>query len=104
MGFNINSEEGEIPPEMSELVNDIDKQVEFHKQNILNSQPVVVEEVMKTLMVTIVENLDEDTAGGLLPMITAFAESLIELKIEVEYLKGEMIEKKSPPPISFEEN
>jgi len=55
-------------------------------------------------MVTIIEGLDEETATGLVPMLTAFGESLIELKQEVEYLKGEMIEKKSPPPTSFEEN
>ena len=104
MGFNINREEDAIPPEMSELMDDVDRQVEFHKHNILNSQPIVVEEVLKTLMLTIIECLDEETATGLVPMLTAFGESLIVLKQEVEYLKGEMIEKKSPPPTSFEEN
>ena len=102
--YSLNEGADGLPPELSDLVNDIDKQIEFHKHNILNSRPDVVEEVVKQLMLTIVENLEEDVAGGMLPLLTAFGESLIELKSEVEHLKGELIEKKSPPPISFEEN
>ena len=63
--YSLNEGADGLPPELSDLVNDIDKQVEFHKHNILTSRPEVVEEVVKQLMLAIVENLEEDVAGGM---------------------------------------
>tara|TARA_Y100000310_G_scaffold169239_1_gene169277 strand:- start:405 stop:737 length:333 start_codon:yes stop_codon:yes gene_type:complete len=110
MGFNLNRGEGDseemsaIPEEIKEMLGDVEKQIEFHKNNILSADIYLVEEVIKRFMVGMVESMDEDTAKGMMPLMSAVGESLIELRVMVDQLTEELIEKKVPPPNDLEMN
>ena len=101
MAFRLNDDES---LDDEEYLEEFAEQVSIHKDNILNSRVEVVEEVAQTLLITILENVDKEFAKAVLPILTAFNESITELKIEIEQLRGEIIEKKTPPPNDFEIN
>ena len=103
MGFNINREEG-IPEEITGMMDDIEKQIEFHKNNFITADIELVADVLKQLMVSIVGELDPDSGEGVMPMLTAIAETILELRATNEVLRSELIEKKSPPPDDFQFN
>ena len=90
--------------EFDDLANDLNNQVEFHKQKIMNSDISLTEEVIKQVMLGIMENLDAKTAEAVCPILSAIGECLIELKATNDILMGELIEKNSPSPKNFEDN
>ena len=103
MGFNINRDEGfdsegDVPEEVLEMMGDIEKQIEFHKNNILTANIEIVEDVVSRLMVSLCESLDEETGKGVMPLLSAIADSLIELRLKSDALSEELVEKKAPPP------
>ena len=64
----------------------------------------MVSDVLKQLMVSIVNELDPDAGNGAMPMLTAIAETILELRATNEVLRGELIEKKVQPPDDFQFN
>tara|TARA_Y100000310_G_scaffold274651_1_gene290764 strand:- start:2157 stop:2456 length:300 start_codon:yes stop_codon:yes gene_type:complete len=87
--------------EIQDLIHDIDAQIEFHKNNLLTSDVILVEEVVKKFMVAILGSMDAEQAEGSLPLLTAIGESLFQLRNEADILRQELLEKKMPPPNEF---
>jgi len=104
MGFNLNKQEEEDA--FSALVENIELQIDFHKNNLLNQDVSVVENCLKAMMTGVLDGLDdaghEDLAKGVLPLLSAMVESILELRSEVDYLKGYILEHKMPPPKEIE--
>jgi hypothetical protein len=105
MGFNLNREEEE-DDSFSALVEDIELQINLHRNNLLNADISVVETCLKVMLTNILDSLEstghEDLAKGVLPLLSAMVESIIELRGETDYLKGYILEQKMPPPKEIE--
>ena len=102
MGFNLNKEEGE--GRLDDSLEDLNSQVEFHKDKLINSDIEQVEDVLSRVITGILNGLDAECALAVTPMLSAIAESIIELKATNVLLTAELIEKKMPPPDNFEIN
>ena len=87
-----------------EIMDDLNKQVDFHKQKLLEENIDLVENVLKSCMVSLLEDLPSDKATASTPMLTAIMESLIELRGINEVLAQELINLKIPPQDGFEFN
>jgi len=90
--------------EFDDLAKDLNNQVEFHKDKIMNSDISLTEEVIKQVMLAIMEALDEKSAEAVCPILSAIGESIIELRATNDILMGELLEKKVPAPKNFEDN
>ena len=103
MGFNINREEDDG---FSALVENIELQIDFHKNNLLNQDLSVVENCLKAMMTSILDGLDnaghQDLAKGILPLLSAMVESILTLRNDTEYLREYILEQKMPPPKEIE--
>ena len=81
-----------------DYIDDIEAQIDFHKNKFLNEDVELVAEVLKRCMVELASSLPEEVSEASLPMLSALTEALLELRATNEVLHGELIEKKSPPP------
>tara|TARA_Y100000310_G_scaffold180928_1_gene180840 strand:- start:409 stop:729 length:321 start_codon:yes stop_codon:yes gene_type:complete len=106
MGFHFTDdfEDSLIPEEIIEMMGDTDKQIEFHKNNLITADMDMVAEVMKKFIATLILALDDAQAQGAMPLLSALAESILELRAQVDVLRNELIEKNAPPPDDFEMN
>jgi len=100
-GFAPYKEETEIN---KEFLDDMDSQVIFHKEKFTTEDIHLVAEVIKNLMVALVQNLPEDVAKASIPILTGFSEALLELRESNDALRAELIEKNVPPPDDFQSN
>ena len=96
--------ESEVPEEMMGMLDDIEEQIAFHRNNIVNADLGLVEDVLKRLMISMTDSVDPEIAKGLVRMLTGMFEALIELRATNEVLRSELIEKKVPPPDCFDMN
>ena len=103
MGFNLNKQEDD---DFSALVENIELQIDFHKNNLLNQDLSVVENCLKAMMTSILDGLDDaghqDLAKGILPLLSAMVESILTLRNDTEYLREYILEQKMPPPKEIE--
>ena len=103
MGYRINKDDEE---EFSNLVENIELQIDFHRNNLLNKDLIIVEGCLKTMMTSVLDGLSdvghEELAKGILPILSAMTESILELREKTDYLKGYILEQKIPPPKEME--
>ena len=88
-----------------DILMDLEEQVKFLKDKFLDEDIELVSEVLKRMCVGIVQGMsDEASAQASIPMITAFSEAMIELRLSNDALRAELIEKNVPPPEDFKSN
>ena len=102
MSFYIEDEFGEeVPEELEGTLKDIEKQIQFHKDKLLTANTEHIEDVLKALLVNLIESVDEEKGNNMMPLLTAMIESFLELRETNDILFGELIGKKTPPPKDF---
>ena len=102
MGFSFNNDDDFKLNQ--EFLQDVDAQVEFHKEKFLTADVGLVDEVLKNAFISILEALPADSGEAIVPMLSAIGEAMIELRNKNEALCSELIEKKMPPPDDFQFN
>ena len=103
MGYFLNREFefGDIPEEI--IISDTEKQIDFHKNHFLDADLGLVAEVLKKMITGMAEEISEDSADSIMPILSGMAEAIIMLRAELEVLRMELLKKKSPPPDHFDE-
>ena len=96
MGFSFNKGDGFDLNQ--EFLDDMDTHVEFHKDKFLTEDIEVVDQVLKTAFMALLESLPPDAGEGILPMLSAIGETIVELRTTNEVLRMELLEKYIPPP------
>tara|TARA_Y100000310_G_scaffold231981_1_gene234708 strand:+ start:921 stop:1259 length:339 start_codon:yes stop_codon:yes gene_type:complete len=95
---------GGIPAEFVDEVADTEKQIEFHKNNFINSDLGLVAEVLKKMIFNMEQEISKESADSIMPLLSGMAEAIIMLRAELQVLRGALIEKKQPPPDFFDMN
>ena len=102
MSFYIENESGEgVPEELEGTLKDIEKEIQFHKDKLLTANTEHIEDVLKTLLVNLIESVDEEKGNNIMPLLTAMIEVFLELRETNDALFKELIGKKSLPPKDF---
>ena len=100
MSFSLNKEDDSF----EETLNSIDKQIEFHKNNLINANIEVVSSVLDTFLIAMTESIPNETLASALPILQAISESVLDLRERVDVLQGEIIHRGSPPPDNLHMN
>jgi|TARA_R110000851_G_scaffold210499_1_gene363038 hypothetical protein len=100
MSYSLNKEDDSF----EDIINDLDEQIEFHKNNLINSKIEVVGSVLDAFLVAMTESIPNETLSSALPILQALSESVLELRERVDVLQGEIIHRGSPPPDNLHMN
>tara|TARA_R110002110_G_scaffold155134_3_gene349269 strand:- start:1831 stop:2151 length:321 start_codon:yes stop_codon:yes gene_type:complete len=106
MGYFLNKEFDDYTEsnDLDKLVDDENKQTDFHRDNFLNQDLDKVALVLKKMLDSMAKELNPDSLDSIIPLLGGMAEAIIHLRAEVQVLQSELIENKEPPPDSFDMN
>jgi hypothetical protein len=106
MGYYLNKEyrDDYESDDFETLIDNENKQTDFHRDNFLNQDLDKVALVLKKMLDGMAKELNPDSLDSVIPLLSGMAEAIIHLRAEVQILQGELIQKKEPPPDSFDMN